>query len=88
MLIRFSGCTYDLSREKIETALTSVAPEPGRRFFVEINGLAYPVKQAVATAISRPSMELGTNTAYAALRRLGFRIIDRHGGAQDGNTGA
>lgn len=80
MKIRFAGRVYDLDRPKVISKLRDVEPEPGRRFFVNINGEEFPIKQAVAAAIDRPVMEIGTNTAYSALRRLGFEIIDVVGG--------
>ena len=78
MKIRFAGKIYQLEKTDIDKALRGVDPEMGRRFFVEIGGREFPIKQAVAKAIGRPALEIGTNTAYSALRRLGFEVID-HG---------
>ena len=82
MKIRFAGKIYQLEKTDIDKALRGVDPEMGRRFFVAINGREYPIKQAVSKTIGRPVTEIGTNTAYSALRRLGFAIIDTQEGCR------
>ena len=76
MRVKFAGKIYELEKKHVEKSLRGVDPETGRRFFIEINGVKYPIKQAVSVAIGRPAMEIGTNTAYSTLRKLGFEVTD------------
>ena len=80
MKVRFAGIHYEIDKKQIESKLEGVAPEIGRRFFIKIGGVMYPIKQAVAVAIGRPVTEIGTNVCYSTLRRLGFEIIDAQAG--------
>ena len=41
-----------MDRNRVEAALSGVAPEPIREHGVRIGGVVYPVKQAVATVRS------------------------------------
>ena len=76
MRVKFAGNPYDVDKKSVESRLQGVAPEIGRRFFIEVGGLKYPIKQAVSVTIGRPVTEIGTNACYATLRRLGFEVID------------
>ena len=80
MRVKFAGIPYEINKNLIESKLQGVAPEIGRRFFIEVGGVMYPIKQAVSVAIGRPVTELGTNVCYATLRRLGFEIHDEQAG--------
>ena len=80
MKVRFAGKKYEVDRQAIEKGLQGAEPENGRRFFIEIGGTLYPVKQAIGAAIGRPMVEIGTNVCYSTLRKLGFEVIDAGGG--------
>ena len=81
MRIKYNSRAYELSAETIKKNLEGVEPEAGRRFFVSIGGITYPIKQVFGRALGLPTVAFSTGYAHNVLSRLGFEIID----AQDGD---
>jgi hypothetical protein len=48
-------------------------PESIRKYFVEIGGRKFPVKQAVSVGVGAPRASFGTEAAIHALTRLGYK---------------
>lgn len=80
MRIKFAGRHYDVDRPDVESKMQDVVPEVGRRFFVEINGSDFPIKQVFGVALGLPTAAFPTGYAYNVLTRLGFEIIDAEQG--------
>jgi hypothetical protein len=59
------GVQFLLSREKVEEKLRGVAPESVRELYVLVNGIQYPVKQALAEAAG---LQRGMFTSHDAMR--------------------
>jgi hypothetical protein len=73
------GVTVTLSREDIVHSLREVPPEPIRLYYVEIDGVAYPIKQVLSKAldlkgISRFRADFTSQHATGVLRGLGFEV--------------
>ena len=83
MQIKYQGRQYDLTRHKIENLMRGVVPEIGRRYFIAVNGVEYPIKQVFAVALGLPVASFPTGYAFNVLQRLGFIVIDAQGGGYD-----
>ena len=71
------GKAYAVDREQVIRAIQNVSPEPlggQRKYFVEIDGQRYPIKQVVAAALGLPRVAFTATHAYALLTKLGFEI--------------
>lgn len=76
MRIKYNGRHYEVQRPMIESRMKGVEPETGRRFFVAIGGVEYPIKQVFGVALGLPAAAFSTGYAFNVLSRLGFEIID------------
>lgn len=74
--VRFTlnGTRYELSRSVVESRLSNVAPEPIREHAVLVNGVLYPVKQALEAALGVPRSEFISHAARRHLAALGFDV--------------
>jgi hypothetical protein len=70
--IRLGGIEYPLDRKSFEARLTSVQPEAIHKYFVEIGGRKFPVKQAVSVGLDAPRAGFRTDAAIRALTKLGY----------------
>jgi len=66
------GVRYDVTREVIANRLSTVAPEPIHKYWVDIDGRRYPVKQAVAIGLGAERAVFSSSQAIRVLRELGF----------------
>lgn len=82
-----NGQTLELDAVQVETALSGVAPEPLREFGVRVNGVVYPVKQALAAALGVPRTDFQSQTARRHLSSLGFEVIGRPTGRTEAEPG-
>jgi len=71
--VSLGGVIYPLDRKSFETKLASAQPEVIKKYFVEIDGRKYPVKQAVSVATGAPRASFSTAAAIHTLTRLGYR---------------
>jgi len=62
------------TRTQVERALRKAAPEPLERHFVEVSGVRYPVKQAVALAFGLSRNDFGGARARGILLKLGLTV--------------
>ena len=59
-----------LSKEDIERRLLGVHPEVIRRFYVEVNGVRFPVKQAFSKVTGSPRSTFRSSDAIRVFRKL------------------
>jgi len=71
--IRLGGISYSLDRKTFEARLAKAQPDEIRKYFVEIGGRKFPVKQAVSVGFGAPRASFGTEAAIHALTRLGYK---------------
>lgn len=62
------------TRAQVERALRRVTPERIRRHFVEVGGVRYPIRQALAVAFGLSRARLDNAQARGILLRLGFEV--------------
>jgi len=70
--IRLGGVSYPLDRKGFEARLARAQPEDIRKYYVEIGGRKFPVKQAVSVGTGAPRASFGTEVAIHTLTRLGY----------------
>jgi len=66
-----------LSKERVVEVLKGLEPEPLRgraRYYVELNGKKYPVKQVMAAVTGLSKESFATDQAVKLLRALGFEV--------------
>jgi len=71
------GKQFDIKRDDVINAVKNVEPEPltGRRkYYVEINGRRYPIKQVVSLVTGLPPIAFTAMDAYRILIKLGFEV--------------
>ncbi len=71
--LRLGGVSYPLDRKAFEARLLKAQPEAIRKYFVEIDGRLFPVKQAVSVGVGAPRASFGTEAAIHALTKLGYQ---------------
>jgi len=71
--IRLGGVQYPIERKSFEARLATAQPEAIHKYFVEIGGRKFPVKQAVSVGTGAPRASFGTEAAIHALTKLGYQ---------------
>jgi len=74
----------ELTKEKVVEVLRGLEPEPLRgraKYYVELDGRKYPVKQVMATVTGLSKESLSTEQAVKVLKALGFDVKDLRRGA-------
>lgn len=69
------GKRVHLTSDKVVSALRGIAPGLVQTHAVEINGLTYPVKEALALVTGLDLLDFNTNQARSVFRRLGFKVV-------------
>jgi hypothetical protein len=67
------GISYTLDRKQFEAKLANAQPEAIRKYFVEIGGRKFPVKQAVSVGLGAPRAAFRTDAAIHTLTKLGYQ---------------
>ena len=75
-MVRFTSNErrVELSSRQVIAALRNVPPGPIRKHAVEINGVDYPVNQALAAALKVDPLDVNTGVARSKLQKLGFTV--------------
>jgi len=75
--VRFTlnGREFALTRSQVEARLAKLAPEPIMKLGVKVNGVCFPVRQALEAAIGVPRSTFISHTARRQLAALGFEVI-------------
>lgn len=84
MRFTVGGEEFDLTRERVVSAMKGVPSEPVQKHQVEIDGTVYPPKQVFGTVTGRTRTSFTTMEAQRVLSRLGFE--PRRADADDGST--
>ena len=71
--IRLGGVPYPIDRKAFEDRLAKAQPEEIRKYFVEVGGRKFPVKQAVAVGLGAPRASFRSDAAIHALAKLGYQ---------------
>ena len=77
MKFTIGGKVYDITKKDIVNSVRNVEPEPfiGRRkYYVEIDGKRYPIKQVLALVTGLPRIAFTAMDAYRVLTKLGFEV--------------
>jgi hypothetical protein len=86
MRFTVGGEEYDLTKERVISAMRGVPSEPIQKYLVEIGETVFPPKQVFATVTGRVRTSFTTMEAQRVLRRLGF--VCRAAGRLDDGTPA
>ena len=79
MRVTIRNKIYHIDKEDVEKKLTAVEPQEGRaRYFVEIGGKQFPIKQVLSEALNLLKPAFTTQEAFGILQRLGFEITERN----------
>ena len=71
--VKLGGVAYPVDRKLFDRRVASAEPEAIRKYFVEIGGRDFPVKQAVSVGFGAPRASFGSDAAIHALTKLGYR---------------
>ncbi len=71
-LFVLSGARYEVTPAQFEEQLKKIDPEPIRKYWVEIGGKRFPVKQAVGVGLGAERATFSTSQAISILRKLGY----------------
>ncbi len=71
---RIKGTRYDLSADEVVERLRDVRPEWAQLHTVVVNGVSYPVKQALAVVTGIDRLDFITTQARDIFQRLGFEV--------------
>jgi len=76
-MFTIKGKVYYITREDVINAIKDVEPDPltgKRRYYVEINGKQYPIKQVLSLVTELPRIAFTSMDAYRILTKLGFEV--------------
>lgn len=65
------GKIYRISKEDVIKSLEEVKAELARKYYIEINGEKYPIKQVLSRVCSLPRAGFTAQDAYRILEKLG-----------------
>jgi hypothetical protein len=71
---QLGGSEYHLSAEDVVNALRGIAPRPIGKYFVLINGVAFPPKQIIAHSLGKDLVKFTTMDATRILTALGLEV--------------
>jgi len=71
------GKFYSITKEKVEENLRGIEPEEGKaKYFVEIGGTEFPIKQVLSRTLNFSKATFTTQHAFDILTRLGLKITE------------
>lgn len=71
---QLGGSKYTLSAKQVEKAMAGASPRPLGKYFVLINGVAFPPKQIIAQALGKDLVKFTTMDASRILTALGLEV--------------
>ena len=79
-----NGKRYRLTRDMVTRALRKQTPGRIQTYSVEVEGVSFPVKQALAQALGIPVTEFISTRAQDLLAKLGFVVTNHESGVSAG----
>jgi len=77
MKVTIRGKFYNITKEKVEENLRGIEPEEGKaKYFVEIGGKEFPIKQVLSRTLNLSKAIFNTQHAFDILTRLGLKITE------------
>jgi len=76
MIFKLKGKSFNLEKEEVVKAMKNVEPERISKYYVEIHGRKYPIKQVIAQMLKVLRISFTSMDAYNILNRLGFEIYE------------
>jgi hypothetical protein len=70
------GVSYEVTRAEFEARLKPIDPEAIRKYWVQIDGRRYPVKQAVGVGLGAERASFSSGQAISILHKLGYPTED------------
>jgi len=83
MQFTIDGSQYELTQESVRTALAFREPGTINTYSIEVDGRAFPVKQALAAATGLSHDDFQSPLARGILSELGFRVNGTRDGKDD-----
>ena len=71
--VSLGGVIYPVDRKAFDARVAKAQPEAIRKYFVEIGGRKFPLRQAVSVGFDAPRASFSTSSAIHALTKLGYR---------------
>ncbi len=72
------GKKYKLTLDEIRCGVRNLEPEPVKKYYVEIDGKNYPIKQVISEILGIPRIIFTSMYAYGVLERLGIKVKTRN----------
>ncbi len=70
---------YNITKENVKESLEGIEPEEGKvKYFLEIKGKKFPIKQALSRALKLPKPVFTTQHAFDIFTKLGLKITERN----------
>lgn len=76
MKVKLCGKIYTIDKETIESGLQGIVPAAGGKYFIDVAGVTFPIRQVLAAALGIPAIALSSNHCYQILAKVGFAIKD------------
>lgn len=74
MRFTVKGKVFDINREQIERTVKGKQPKPIRKYYVEIEGIRFPIKQVIELVTGLHLIDFTSMYANDILSRLGFEV--------------
>ena len=68
------GREYEITKEEILERMRGVEPKEIRKYYVEVNGREYPIKQVISETLNVEPIAFTSMDAFGILSRLGFDV--------------
>ena len=68
------GDSFALSKNDVIKALRGLKPEEIRKYYIEVNGIRYPIKQVLFAAAKIALASFTSQDAFRVLKKLDFEI--------------
>ena len=65
---------YEITKEEVLERIRNVEPREIRKYYVEVNGREYPIKQVISETLNIELIGFTSMDAFGVLSRLGFDV--------------
>ena len=72
------GKRFSLTADQVVSSLHDSEARSVQTHAVEIDGVTYPIKEALARVTGLDLLDFNTNQARSVFRRLGFKVVRVH----------